>query len=153
MTYTREQLRQSARKAYAQGRGARFPYQAPPLTERVSIRNPSDDPALNLSADQRDRFGQPLSPVDWTGIEIEVWAHRRDRAPVQTFEDVTLVQTQHTVWTVRARSNIEPDATIVHSSGEYRMTGPPVERGAPGSRDEGAGPLGRYLELYTERRT
>lgn len=130
---------------------SKMPQYNPPILDRlIKIRNPEDKPEI-----QRDDFGRAVEP-DWG---IEVWAGRRDQAPFTEIGESVQIRAGRSVFTVRHRSGISPNAVIIDRKGltpsqpdsdgtPFAVAGNPVERGGVmGEMVE------RYLELHCERRT
>lgn len=132
MVSRRSQIRESSRPPE---------YRPPPLTIRVRLRNPSENPNTG-----RDAFGRPdVTDEDWGTL---VWAARRDRAPRTLNEEGIEVHSSVVVFTIRERPGISPDVEIVHDGQIFESIGPGVARGGPGT-----GRLSRYLEIHTQLRT
>ena len=114
-------------------------YRPPPLVRRVRVRNPGDRPALDANV-----FGRATSEPNWG---IVVWAHRRDRSPIDRAEDDVEFREGSVVWTIRHRTGVASNAEVVYEGEVYESIGPPVERGG-----SGFGRLTRYLEIHTRLR-
>ena len=119
-----------------------MPEYSPPILDReITIRNPEDEPEI-----ARDSFGRPLAPPDWGDV---VWANRRDQAPFTEVSEAVQVRAGRSVFTIRHREGISPNAVIVDSDGTpFALAGNPVERGGVNG-----GMFQRYLELHCERRS
>lgn len=118
----------------------RFPRFHPPTLDRlVTIRNPSDEPAVVT-----DRYGRATPPT-WGS---EVYANKRDRAPYTSYEEGVTVHVGTTVWTIRHRENVAADVEVVDRDGNvYESIGKPLERGG-----YNGGRRTRYLEIHTTLR-
>ena len=118
----------------------------PPLTESIIIRNPSERPALALS-----RLGEYLdTPENQAALDAwgdKVLSFRHDRAPRIRREEQGSVYEGTSVFTIRFRGNIAPNAEIVHEGIVYESQGPPAHRGGLGN-----GRASEYLEITTKLR-
>ena len=143
-------------------------YRPPPLKTKVRLRNPNQRPevtedrygrrnegdlegVLRWAGSTRIKWGN--TEISWPGLSSETaWgkeikAHRRDRAPETRFDEGETVYTQHVVFTIRYRDDVDADTEIVHKGQVFRAVGPPVLRGG-----RGFGLLKKYLEIVTELR-
>lgn len=125
-------------------------YSPPPLDNLVWLRNPDDAPAI-----ERDDLGNEINPPTWNfrldtrpPYGVGTFAGRRDRAPQTSHEDAGRVYVGVTVWVIRHRPDVAPNAEIKLRDGRvYYSQGEAVERGGPiGGRGE------RYLEIHTRLR-
>ena len=113
-------------------------YRAPPLNRRVRVRSLRMKPLT-----PRDSYGRPVGPEPVWGVEV--WAHRRDLAPRQAFEEAVLAETLRSTFTIRWRDGMESDLEVVDGGVVFAAIGPPVERGRRGVASS-------HLEIVTERR-
>ena len=113
-------------------------FDPPPLTERVTIRDPAAPPPADVGA-----FGRVRSQPAWG---IEVWAAVRDRAPTVGVEDDAEIRESRTIFTIRER-DVAPDAEVLHRGTVYESAGPVVRRSGMGY-----GRLARYVEIHTRRK-
>ena len=123
-------------------------YNPPILDREIKIRNPGAKPVI-----PRDDFGRPVDDagnvIDEPDWGIRVWANRRDQAPFTEIGESVQIRAGRSVFTIRHRAGVFPNAEIVDSDGTpFVLAGNPVERGGVnGEMYE------LYLELYCERRT
>ena len=117
-------------------------YNPPILNRQITIRNPEDEPTI-----PEDDIGNPLGQLPEWGFVV--WASRRDQAPFTEIAEAVQIRAGRSVFTIRHRAGISPNALILDSDGTpFILAGNPVERGGvTGEMFE------RYLELHCERRT
>ena len=119
-------------------------YHAPPMNERVLIRDPADEPER-----ERDRYGRPTDdPSEWG---VEVWCSRRDQSPFVEVGEGVRVRAGRSVFTIRLRP-VPANAILITGAGTdgaivYESSGAPVRRGGAM-----AGMRAEYYELTCERR-
>ena len=119
-------------------------YHAPPMNERVLIRDPADEPER-----ERDRYGRPTDAPDEWGDEV--WCSRRDQSPFTEVGEGVRVRAGRSVFTIRMRA-VPANAILIQGAGTdgeivYDAVGVPARRGGAA-----AGMRAEYLEITCERR-
>ena len=85
-------------------------YNPPVLDREITIRNPEDEPDI-----PEDDIGNPIGELPEWGFVV--WASRRDQAPFTEIAEAVQIRAGRSVFTIRYRAGISPNATVLDSDG------------------------------------